>query len=271
MSRNLMKSLFGLTLGATLSLGIWHLSSSSNVAAQSPGSVGLDPTLMATYKWRSIGPDRGGRSLAVAGALQRPQRGLLRRDRRRAVEDHGRRRHVGAGHRRPDHELLGRRGRRVGNESRHRLHRHGRVVHPRQHSAGRRRVQIHRRRQDVEAHRIPRRAEHLEDPHPSDQSGHRVRRGFRPLRRAERRARHVQEHRWRRDVAQGPLPRRQDGRRRPLDRSQESERHLRLAVGSVPDGIHDVERRPGQRPVQVHRRRRALDRDHAQPGHARQV
>ena len=41
------------------------------VSAQSPASVGLDPSLLATYQWRSIGPDRGGRSLAVAGAVGR--------------------------------------------------------------------------------------------------------------------------------------------------------------------------------------------------------
>ena len=43
------------------------------LAAQAPTSVGVDPALMATYQWRSIGPDRGGRSLAVAGVLQRPK------------------------------------------------------------------------------------------------------------------------------------------------------------------------------------------------------
>ena len=45
--------------------------------AQAPTSVGLDPALVATYKWRSIGPDRGGRSLAVAGAVGRPKEGYF--------------------------------------------------------------------------------------------------------------------------------------------------------------------------------------------------
>jgi photosystem II stability/assembly factor-like uncharacterized protein len=32
-----------------------------------------DPALLATYQWRSIGPDRGGRSIAVSGVKGRPQ------------------------------------------------------------------------------------------------------------------------------------------------------------------------------------------------------
>ncbi len=44
--------------------------------------------------------------------------------------------------------------------------------------------------------------------------------------------------------------------------------HVRRDVGGVPQGIPDVERRPGQRPVQVDRRRRDVDGDHAQPGAA---
>ena len=67
---------------------------------------------------------------------------------------------------------------------------------------------------------------------------------------------------------QGAVPRRQDRRRRHRDRSQESERDVRRAVGGVPRRVPDVERRPRQRPVQVHRRRRDLDGDHAQPGPA---
>ena len=80
--------------------------------------------------------DRGVRRQGTA------EGGLLRRGRRRIVEDHRRRRRVDAGHRRTDHHLVGRRGRRVGVEAGRGLHRHRRVVHPRQHHAGRRRLQI---------------------------------------------------------------------------------------------------------------------------------
>ena len=34
---------------------------------------GVDPALLDAYRWRSIGPDRGGRSIAVAGVKGRPR------------------------------------------------------------------------------------------------------------------------------------------------------------------------------------------------------
>ncbi len=41
------------------------------IAAQAPPAI--DPALLNAYKWRSIGPDRGGRSIAVAGVKGRPR------------------------------------------------------------------------------------------------------------------------------------------------------------------------------------------------------
>ena len=49
---------------------------------------------------------------------------------------------------------------------------------------------------------------------------------------------------------------------------QESQRNVCRALGGVPHRIPDVERRARQRPVQVHGRRRDLDGDHPQPGSA---
>jgi len=45
------------------------------VAAQETreGPFLLDPALLAEYRWRNIGPDRGGRSIAVSGVVGRPQ------------------------------------------------------------------------------------------------------------------------------------------------------------------------------------------------------
>ncbi|MGH9219952.1 MAG: WD40/YVTN/BNR-like repeat-containing protein, partial [Vicinamibacterales bacterium] len=40
------------------------------VDAQAPA---IDPVLLNAYRWRSIGPDRGGRSIAVAGVKGRPR------------------------------------------------------------------------------------------------------------------------------------------------------------------------------------------------------
>src|SRR6185436_21168972 len=45
--------------------------------AQGAPPPGLDPSLLATYRWRSIGPDRGGRSIAISGVKGRPNEGYF--------------------------------------------------------------------------------------------------------------------------------------------------------------------------------------------------
>src|SRR4051812_50174979 len=75
MSRIRSRSLFSLAVVAGALLAWSYGPVARTAPAQVPASAGLDPTLMATYKWRSIGPDRGGRSLAVAGAVGRPKEG----------------------------------------------------------------------------------------------------------------------------------------------------------------------------------------------------
>ena len=46
--------------------------------AQSRGiDVVLDSVLLAGYEWRNIGPDRGGRSIAVSGVRGRPNEGYF--------------------------------------------------------------------------------------------------------------------------------------------------------------------------------------------------
>src|SRR5687768_10524936 len=37
----------------------------------------IDTTLLKSYRWRSIGPDRGGRSIAVSGVKGRPREGYF--------------------------------------------------------------------------------------------------------------------------------------------------------------------------------------------------
>ncbi len=192
-------------------------------------------------------------------------RGIFRRRRRRPLENDGCRQQLGARYRRPDQLVLGGRGRGVGVESRRCVHRHGRVVHPRQHHAGRRRLQVERRRQDMGAHRLQERRCHLEDSHPSHQPGHRLRRGLRPLLRSERRARRVQDHGRRQDLEAHAVQGSADRRRRHRAGCQQSKRSLRRLVGGVPHRIPDVERRPGQWHVQVDGRRRHMVRNHAQP------
>ena len=56
----------------------------------------------------------------------------------------------------------------------------------------------------------------------------------RQVRRAERRARHLQEHRRRQDLEEDAVPRQQDRRRRHRDRSAQSQRHVRGVVGGLP-------------------------------------
>ena len=222
--------------------------------------------LLTSFKWRSIGPDRGGRSIAVSGVKGRPREayfgatggGLWK------TTDGGAA--LGAGHRRPDQELVGRRRRRLRIVTRHRLHRHGRVVHPRQHHARRRRLQVDRRRQDLDARRLLGFGRDLEDPHPSDQSRHRA---SSPTSAATARtATSAASSRatdggktWKKVLFRNAKTGAVDV---AIDR-QQPERDVRRAVGGVPPRVPDVERRPRQRPLQVDRRRRHLARDHAQP------
>ena len=57
-------------------------------AAAQAAPIPSDP--IALLAWRSIGPLRGGRSIAVTGVKGRPKEALLRRRRRRTLEDHRR-------------------------------------------------------------------------------------------------------------------------------------------------------------------------------------
>jgi hypothetical protein len=50
----------------------WHVGARPELAAQAPSADGtLDPALVSAFKWRSVGPDRGGRSIAVSGVKGR--------------------------------------------------------------------------------------------------------------------------------------------------------------------------------------------------------
>ena len=69
---------------------------------------------------------------------------------------------------------------------------------------------------------------------------------------------------WRRHLAEGPLSRRPRRRRRPVPRPAQPRRAVRRHLGRLPHAVEPVERRPAQRPFQIHRWRRSLDRDHAQ-------
>ena len=52
----------------------WSIGTRPELAAQSAAADGaLDPAVAGAFKWRSVGPDRGGRSIAVSGAKGRPK------------------------------------------------------------------------------------------------------------------------------------------------------------------------------------------------------
>ena len=111
--------------------------------------------------------------------------------RRRRVEDRRRRAQLGQRLRRLLQDAVGRRHRRRAVESERRLRRHGRGVLPRQRLVRRRRLQVDRRRQDVDARSGSRPRGRSAVCSPSDQSRHRLRRGARRRLGAEPRARRL--------------------------------------------------------------------------------
>ncbi len=52
--------------------GAWTAHSGGWLSRHAVSAAALDPTLSGAYKWRSIGPDRGGRSIAATGVRGRP-------------------------------------------------------------------------------------------------------------------------------------------------------------------------------------------------------
>ena len=136
---------------------------------------------------------------------------------------------------------------------------------PRQRLARRRRLQVHRRRARPgrtsawrDTRHIGKVRVHPHEPRP------RLRRGARPRLRAERGARRLPLDGRRQDLGAGALPQ----RRRPARSTSRWTRTTR-ASSTPPSGRRSATRTSsisggaGQRPLQVHRRRRHLDRDHA--------
>src|SRR3954451_15067817 len=53
---------------------LWHIGGPRDVSAQQAAAPEtLDQAILSSFKWRSIGPDRGGRSIAVSGVKGQPQ------------------------------------------------------------------------------------------------------------------------------------------------------------------------------------------------------
>jgi photosystem II stability/assembly factor-like uncharacterized protein len=65
-------------LAALLCLvGGWHLPVGARAVQQAGAPPGVDPALLATFHWRSIGPERGGRSIAISGVKGQPDVGYF--------------------------------------------------------------------------------------------------------------------------------------------------------------------------------------------------
>ena len=137
-------------LPRTVRLGLLALVGFGLAGSARPAAV--DPALFQDLRWRLIGPFRGGRVLAVAGVPGEREPLLLRQRQRRRLGDARRRAHLEADLRRPA-DRLDRRARRRALEPAGPLRRHGRGRHALGHRAGRRHVQVDRRRQDLDAHR----------------------------------------------------------------------------------------------------------------------
>ncbi len=76
MSRLTLRWSFGSIAMLGLAALAWSPSGIASERAQAgqPGAgLGADPSLLRFFQWRSIGPDRGGRSIAVSGVVGRPR------------------------------------------------------------------------------------------------------------------------------------------------------------------------------------------------------
>jgi hypothetical protein len=211
-----------------------------------------------------------GRPVHRRGGPRRPDaRVLLRRDRGRALEDHGRRHHLAGGDGWPDRERV-RRGRgRLRPGPRRGLDGHGRGAAAGERAARRWRLPEHGCGEDVGARGAAGRAEHRARPDRPDRLQHGLGRGPRPLRRDQRRPGRLQDHGWRRDVGEGAVRGWHHGGGGPEPRPRRSRCRLRGHVGRVAEAMGPEERRAGERPVPDHGWRRELGEPGRSTGDAR--
>ena len=196
--------------------------------------------------------DRGNRRPRAAERLS-PRQRFGRR-----VEDRRCRRDLDAAHRQDADRGGGRaRGRPLGSERDLRRHRRG--VHPRQHDQRQRRLEIHRRRPHLDEPRPRRHAADRKRDRGSGEPRRGLRRGARTRVRPQRRARRVPLARRREDLGEGPLQGRRDRRGRGDLRPEQPARAVRRALAGAPPALVLLERRPGERPLPLGRRRDDLE------------
>ncbi len=136
---------------------------------------------------------------------------------------------------------------------------HGGVQQPPEHVLGRRDLQVRGWRQDVREHGAARIPSHPPGGDRPARQQHRVCRGHREPVGAGWRARRLQDGRRGAHLEAGAEGGRRHGRERPGDRPLQQQDPLRLDLPAPADGVGHEWRRAGQRPLEVHRRRRDMD------------
>jgi len=215
---------------------------------------------------------------------RRPHRGHLRRAapaqrflhgrrQRRRLEDHRFRQHLESDFRRPAYWFRWR-ARRGSFRSEHHLRRQWRRSTTPGSRDRRWRLQIHRRRKNLDAFaKPPRRPANHRDPHRPERSQPRFRRRRRTSLRPERRARRLPFQRRRTNFPEGSLQGRKHRRRRSRFRSHKSANNLRGIVGRSCCAVGDPQRRilhqRRQRHFQIHRWRKQLAPAHQRTSHGR--
>ena len=141
--------------------------------------------------------------------------------RRRRLEDHRCRPHLGQRLRRLLLRRLDGRRRGLAVRSECRLRGHRLVQDPQQRVDRARHLQVHRRGQDLDLHWTARHRTNLDDSRPSHESGHRLRRGSRKSVRSQQRARRLSHYRRRQDLEECPLHLRHSRRGRSRDSARQ--------------------------------------------------
>ena len=233
----------------------------ARLQAQASPNVIINPNTYQDLRWRSIGPHRGGRSTAAVGVRTQPNVFYMGA--------------TGGGVWKTDNygitwspvtdgqiaDRVDRRDRRVGFESGRRLRRHGQRGDSIERDRGPRRVQVDRRGTHVAGRWPGRRRPDRPAQSPSEESGHRLRRGdWQPVRLGTR-ARRVSHEGRRQDLAEGAVHQRPDWRGVGRHQLVQSQRDLRRCLARAAQALDDHQRRSGgrRRRLQIHGRRRSLD------------
>ena len=149
--------------------------------------------------------------------------------------------------------------------------RHGRELESAQLDDRRRRLQVHRRRQDLDARRTEELGAHRQHADGSAESERRLRGRAGSALVGRRRSRHLQDDRRRQELEADSHAGHDAGHRRQRDahRSEQPRRALRLDVAAPARRRPDDRRRPGERHLQVHERRRDMGRTDEGPAEGR--